>query len=341
MDLFKKRTDLTKQVASDVARISSGDESKQFAETVFERHSTDPTYRQEMEGAFELLSMVDSIEDSQVVQEILQRPMRKNRLPGMAVAACLLAVVASVLLLSMPGWNNGKSLTAERYVTRVGEQRSITLNDGSTVALNTNSELLVVAEDQQRRVILKEGEAYFQVIRDATSPFVVEVGDHRVTVLGTSFNVYKQVGQFSVAVSEGGVAVHRAHEVIDESLNLTSVNAESAKRLNSESIVKLVAGQAIEVDGDSMKYSQGSVEEFGAWRSGILSYADTPLDEIVKDLNRYSGKKILIEDRSIMDLKISAVIRVDRIGVSLRGFELSHGIRVKHLPDRIVLVGND
>ena len=96
----------------------------------------------------------------------------------------------------------------EPISTAVGEQRSITLADGSLIKLNTRTTIRHRFDESTRRVELIEGEALFDVARDEQRPFIVTAGATEVRVLGTSFNVYKQSDlEATVSVLEGRVTV--------------------------------------------------------------------------------------------------------------------------------------
>src|SRR5690606_6030511 len=77
----------------------------------------------------------------------------------------------------------------EEYITYVGEQRLVQLEDGSQVRLNTNTRIQVSYSRQTRRIDLLQGEAYFDVSKDPQRPFEVIANHSIVRALGTEFNV--------------------------------------------------------------------------------------------------------------------------------------------------------
>src|SRR5690606_28626324 len=91
--------------------------------------------------------------------------------------------------------------------TGVGEQRTVTLEDGSRVSLNTATRLSLHFDRGVRRVRLQSGEALFEVARDPGRPFVVESGDRQVRALGTAFIVRRDAGRIAVTLMEGSVEV--------------------------------------------------------------------------------------------------------------------------------------
>src|SRR6185437_1052177 len=110
------------------------------------------------------------------------------------VAAALIAVsaigIGSAQYLSKPD--------GAAYSTAVGGHKTITLSDGTRIELNTNTSLRITLKDDRRNVFLDKGEAFFHVTHDASRPFVVTVGNHRVTDLGTEFVVRREPGEVKV-----------------------------------------------------------------------------------------------------------------------------------------------
>src|SRR5436190_5985070 len=97
-------------------------------------------------------------------------------------AASAAALVAAVALVAVD-WNDSE------IATRIGEQRTITLKDGSRMALNTDTRIVVEPWNETRGVRLERGEAYFEVAKDPKKPFVVVAGKKRIVAIGTAFAV--------------------------------------------------------------------------------------------------------------------------------------------------------
>ncbi|MGH9735025.1 MAG: FecR family protein, partial [Candidatus Acidiferrales bacterium] len=126
-----------------------------------------------------------------------------NRLLRPVLAA---AVVAGLLIVAwvayLPG---GRAISTEK-----GEQRTVVLTDGSRITLNADSRVDVNFDRSVRTVVLRYGEAYFDVIHNGAQPFVVRAGDRQVVDLGTRFLVSRYGANdesVSVTVIEGRVAV--------------------------------------------------------------------------------------------------------------------------------------
>lgn len=165
------------------------------------------------------------------------------------------------------------------FETAVGEQRSIELLDGSRVYINAGSAVRVRLDANAREVRLLRGEALFKVARDPVRPFRVRTPDAVVQVLGTEFNVYARPDGTTVAVLEGKVRV-------------SSGRASAAP-------AALEAGQTAEVHaaGGIERLAHADVTHAVAWRQRQLVFDKTPLEEVVREFNRYNhSPQLRLED---------------------------------------------
>ncbi len=118
-----------------------------------------------------------------------------------AVAATLLLFVAAAAFL-------GYRLEQDpEYITSIGEQRTVPLDDGSRIALNSNSQVQIEFTADKRTVRLLRGEAFFEVAHNKERPFVVIAGENEVTAVGTAFEVRYEPDHIDVTLVEGKVNV--------------------------------------------------------------------------------------------------------------------------------------
>jgi transmembrane sensor len=96
---------------------------------------------------------------------------------------------------------------APTYETPIGGTASIPLRDGSNVTLNTASKIRVALTDRERRIELRNGEAFFDVAKDSTRPFIVDTGDRHIVAVGTKFSVRRDGHAVAVIVTEGKVRI--------------------------------------------------------------------------------------------------------------------------------------
>ncbi len=244
----------------------------------------------------------------------------RQRLPG-ALAACtvLLAIVAGL------GWF---ALRDPVYGTAIGEQRTVTLDDGTRIALNTDSRLVVSYEDRERRVLLERGEALFEVARQPQRPFVVQAGDQQVRALGTTFVVRRDPDRLAVSLIEGSVEVaSRAPAQPDA----------QARKSESEATV-LSPGERIVVRADATRQlDRPRIEAVTAWRQGEVMFDDTRLEEAIAELDRYGRTRVRLADPELANLRVSGVFATRDPAEFARSIAQLHGLRVEQAQDGVVL----
>jgi transmembrane sensor len=178
------------------------------------------------------------------------------------------------------------------YHTAVGERSAITLQDGSTVVLNTNSALEVDFTSSERRIRLLRGQAMFEVAKSASRTFVVFAGDRRITALGTAFDVRLDKDAVRVLLVEGRVAV----------------DAASRARLELEPGEQLVAKS-----GAAAVVQPANIQRLTSWKSGRLIFQDESLGNAVAEVNRYIRHPLKIGDPRIAELRFSGVFRTAEV----------------------------
>mgnify|MGYP002323667112 FL=1 len=174
------------------------------------------------------------------------------------------------------------SVVEERYNTlRVprGGEYSITLSDGTIVYLNSESELRYPVNfvGRDRRVYLS-GEAYFDVVQDEAHPFIVDMGNSSVRVLGTSFDV-------------------RAYA--DEDEVLTTLVQGSVKFSAGKEFVTLEPGkQAVLGKSGSIETREVDTYLYTAWKEGVFAFKRQRLEEIMKVVARWYDVNVFWENVS-------------------------------------------
>ncbi|WP_395945025.1 FecR family protein [Brevundimonas sp.] len=201
---------------------------------------------------------------------------------GLAVAA---AVVAGVALT--PALMGATTV----YVTAPGEQRTVTLGDGSTLVLNGGSRLTVRMTGRERSVEMDQAEAAFDVAHDASRPFRVTVGESRVEVLGTAFDIRRDSVSTRVAVTRGLV---RVSDLDDPARNVRLGRGQSVERDDGDGVLQVSAGAA----------------ETAGWRTGRLIYEDRPLSDVATDLNRAYATPIRLTG-DVGALRFTGVLALD------------------------------
>lgn len=221
------------------------------------------------------------------------------------IAASLLLVVG----IGSVGYVLDWFAPGDVYTTSVGDVSSIPLEDGSVVTLNTASRIRIEFAPKERRVILERGEAYFAVRRDATRPFVVVAGDHRVVDVGTQFSVRRERTGLRVVVTEGMVRLESPRADVHSA---TGVDLAQTPRALAGMDVRLSAGAvAFAQNGDLLVHKETvrQAEDMMTWRNGYLTFHDTTLADAVAEFNRYNHHQITIEDPQTAGIRISGTFR--------------------------------
>lgn len=207
-----------------------------------------------------------------------------------AVGGGLAAAAAGVAALLLP-----RRSPVDRYATAIGEIHRVGLVDGSSLVLNTQSELEVQIGDRERRIWLQKGEAWFDVAKDRTRPFVVDADLVQVRAVGTAFAVHRlPEGGVRVTVSEGMVEI---------------VGAGRGE------MVRLPAGAIFERHNAAeppalRRLSAGEVEGTLAWREGMLSLAGEKVASAVREFNRYNQLKLVVDDPDLAEEKLIGYFRL-------------------------------
>jgi transmembrane sensor len=213
-----------------------------------------------------------------------------------AIAASVIVVagLAAGILLRYSPWSTDPN-TVE-FATQVGERSSITLPDGSTVALDTDSHIKVAFNGRARRVRLLAGQAWFEVAKNQPRPFVVEAGDRKVIAHGTAFDVrLDDHDRVQVTLIEGRVSV----EALSPSGAGPSITADHEDLLPGDQLVVTGTRPATKRKTDVAKAT--------SWREGQIIFDDDTLAAAVAEVNRYSAKKIVLADPRLGSLRVSGV----------------------------------
>jgi transmembrane sensor len=243
------------------------------------------------------------------------------------VTLALAAVCAGIVVAAI-FW---KTPTPNTFTTAVGENRLVTLSDGSTISLGGDTRVAVVISQRERTIELMKGEALFKVAKDATRPFKVRAGDATVVAIGTAFNVQRDSDRAIVSVTEGRVLVEPAADFLPVALL-----QEFKPNLRT---VRLDAGQ--QTTAGSMGIAEPSQVEdpaaATAWQSGRLAFHLQPLRYVLEDVNRYAAKPIVLEGESLGALEITGTVERENIAGWVGSLERAFDLQAIEEDDRIVI----
>ena len=331
--------------------------SKEDLDALREWLSRGPVHRQE-------LDKLNSFWSNNILTDLVVPLGRHDARSGLLAAlgrkfpsrAALAATAATGMLAMALGlWLRFDPLTTtnDLYVTAVGQQKTVHLADGSTVQLNTNSQIQVEYNNQYRNVRLLQGEVYFEVAKNTESPFRVYAGAGRIQAIGTAFIVSLNDETMNVLVTEGRVALDTlgtSQPVADaaafpapaEQHDTVDVDPYVHSSLYNLGIIK--AAQSITLDmaesgEDSRQELVDAIEEIGtdeltrrqAWRHGLLVFAGEPLEQVVREVSRYTTVSVEIVDPELRTIQIGGRFRVGEVEEMFAALETNFDVEVSWL----------
>jgi transmembrane sensor len=262
---------------------------------------------------------------------VISRSM--SRVLSGAVAMICVVLIGVILFVELP---------PSEYKTVIGEQARYSLADGSTITLNTNSEVRIDYSDTRRVVTLVRGEANFDVAKDMTRPFMVYAGDGMVRAVGTAFNVRYKEGYVDVTVSEGRVKVFS--DIVQQDLEAAQSksvsvgvavsisppkSAESGSREGLREVV-LDAGETAQYKKSIIvrePVEQKNIHKKLAWKTGALVFEGETLEEAIKEISRYTDLELVIADPSLSNTHVGGRFKTDDIDQLLNS--LARGLNIK------------
>jgi transmembrane sensor len=220
------------------------------------------------------------------------KPEEKYRRPALRWAA---ALAASVIIGTCLGWWFTLA-RAEQFQTKVGEQRSVLLADGSRVTLNTASKIEVRLRADHRYVNLLHGEALFEVTHDAKRPFDVDAGNVVVRVVGTRFDIDRRATRTAVTVVEGRVATIAA-----------------GPRTGTLPVLSAKDRVIVDSAGPGVLEHEVNLAEITGWMQRQLVFHQRPLGEVADEFNRYNVGHIQIRSTLLREQEVTGTFKADDV----------------------------
>lgn len=234
---------------------------------------------------------------------------------------------ASVTLLVSCGWWFREPLLYKSYQTAYGQSTDVYLEDGSRVALNSNSRLKVprLGFFGNVREVILEGEAEFSVSHTIDHKrFVVKTSDQfQVEVLGTTFSVFARPRGTKVALKSGSVRIdysqnNRRREVMMEPGDLAFLDQEGAVQLEREQ----------------------DMRTFAAWKEQRYMFNGTPVREILAMIEENFGQKVTLSDSNLAERSITGNFKTKNAEELLKTISEVLDVRIEQNGSNILLTNN-
>lgn len=249
-------------------------------------------------------------------------------------AALIIVTVGSGYLLTLISKKDTNSIlahadvkTEESHQTLRGQKLALTLLDGTKVWLNSNSHLTYSTDfnEGEYREVFLDGEGLFDVAHNPEKPFIVRTSRLDIHVLGTSFNVksYSDDATIETTLIRGKVSINKILDNGDGSLLLKpNQRAIFEKQTNTLNVEQVVAVNA------------------SLWRDNRLVFDETPLSEVIKQLERRFNTHFIIEDKSSLSCKLTADIDIESLEDVMSLLTLTHKIDYTITKDTVLIKGN-
>lgn len=219
--------------------------------------------------------------------------------------------VALLLIFSMAMTQSWLSRWQYDYYTSTGEQRMLSLDDGSRMWLDADSAADVRVSSGQRLVRLARGEAFFDVVHNSLQPFIVDAGMGEISVLGTAFGVQRDDDGMVVTVERGKVELSRKDRPdmvleVDQQVRLRSgADAEQITTVNARQVL--------------------------SWHQGQLVFEAQPLATILATLKRYDKRIVVLNNDRLASVKLNAIIDIHHIDDWYDGLQKSLPVNISRV----------
>ena len=206
-------------------------------------------------------------------------------------AAVIVMALASGATIHMLVSDYSTEISYNEIEVPYGQMSQVRLADGSSVWLNSGSTLKYPSSfNKKKREVFINGEAYFEVEKDKSCPFVVNSNKFSIQVLGTSFNVtsYAQDKASNVTLVEGKI------KLFSEEKNWSAI---------------LKPGQSADLDqGRISEISNVETDFYTSWKNGKITFRQEALGDIALKLERWYNTEIQFKEESIKKLKFSGTL---------------------------------
>ncbi|HWK55085.1 MAG TPA: FecR domain-containing protein [Hyphomicrobiales bacterium] len=347
-----------------IVRISAGTSEDDFQKVHAWLDEHPDHVRALMDAArmWDEVSVLSELSDVFPLQEYLKpHPVRASRVMYSVFATFLLVVglcVPVLVWLQGVGGDAASDALQLSYETRVGQQSTVVLPDGSVVVLNTNTKIDISFSPKYRDIVLHQGEGHFTVAKNKSRPFRVHTNNGIVEAVGTAFTV-QQLEQkvLEVTVLEGEVNVMRTMppEPVVATPSTSSPEPEQSPPAQPSTAdvvaaiastmtapIPLMAGESLQInenDGNVVKanVAAAELETRLAWRDGMLLFHGDSLETAIREVSRYTDIQIDVDEK-VRNISVLGNFRTGDIEGMLLSLSITFNLQVERpSEDHIVL----
>lgn len=288
---------------------SSAEEQQQIKDWMEESEENSRAFFEERK-LYDAIILDGNVQVDKETKTIVHRPVLWRVAMAISGIAALVAIaVFSTVYFTKQSF---RGELANVITVPQGQRTDLMLSDGTKVCLNANTrfEYPTTFKTSDNREVKIDGEAYFEVSKDAAHPFIVESPHGKVQVLGTKFYIdsYSTKDEFVTSLIEGSVRVSTATEVVI---------------LHPDERAELKYGRLV----------LEKIEDFDVyrWKEGLYCFKDMPLNDVLEQFEKYYNVKFIVKG-AIPDIPITGKFRlIDGVDFALR--VLQEGVNFKFKRD--------
>lgn len=312
---------IERQARAWMRRVASGEMTHSDGIALRQWCQTDPAHA----AAFGVLrrrwALVQAAGDLSAARQPVASPARRLVPPRRAFlggAAGFAAAAVGVAVVHPPWglWPSADELRAD-YRTGTGERRQLVLGDDVNVELNTRTSIATHAAEGGRDAgfELIAGEAAVDLAH-VRRRFTVDIGRSRVTAREARFEVRRGAADICVSCVTGQVDIaHAAGKLTLQALQQVRFDDAAIGRVTAVDLARL-----------------------SAWREGFLRFVDTPLGEVVEEINRYRPGRLVLLDSKLAARRVTGRFQVAALDRAIAQIQHSLGLAVRSLPGGVLLL---
>jgi len=314
--IHKKSTgQLTKEEVQLLDSLLENKETQVVAEKIESDWDTSKLYLEDFQPnvTSSLAQLKAKIQQEEtVIPKIVSIQKRRRSWLRVAAAIAILAVG------SWFSWNAFNSNTDWQHVAVTDTIKNMNLEDGSKVAINTNSRFSYPDQfENNLRLVKLKGEAFFDIAKNASKPFMIESDEVQIKVLGTSFNVKQRATAFEVALLEGVVALS----------------------IPKYPKIKMNPGELVRVDGTNFyDRSTADVDAFSAWRFQRMVFKESTIAKVIQRLQDEFDWTVNVADQALLKRKITATIPKNDPELLLEALSEIYDLQIEQLDNKAYLI---
>lgn len=262
-----------------------------------------------------------------LVRLTMKRRADESRRAAVGIALLMLLLVGlpgGIWLARSPFVASSQDQQADAgklFQTAKGQRLALTLADGSRVTLNTASRVRIAYNNRERRLALESGQAWFEVAKNQSRPFIVQAGRERIEAHGTAFDVRLLPDRTEVMLAEGRVTV------------------ASARALSGPASVNMSPNQLLVASNAGLRSQKvESSSAWSNWRRGVVAFDNTPLSQATAEMNRYSDKQLQLADASTGRIVVSGTFIAGETDAFVEALALGFKVRASKQGDDKVLL---